>query len=404
VEPQRVVADLQRLRCETGDAAGAQRVAWTPTWARARQWLRAELDRLPVIVEVDAAGNLWATLAGDSPEALAVGSHLDSVPAGGWLDGCLGVLAALEVLRGLAAGPRPRRTVRLVEWADEEGARFGRSLLGSSAAAGLLQPAEVCDLTDADGVRLSDALAEHGVDLEAASRAGARGLQDVAAYVELHIEQGPVLEAAGLGVGVVEGIAGLHRTAITCTGRTAHAGSTPMHLRRDALVGASRLVLEVRRIAEQAGGVATVGEIRVQPGIPTAIPGTATLLLDQRHQDLQALTEMVERTRSASDAIAEENGTPVRWRVIQHVDPIRFDPSLVRVAEESVRAVTGECLRLPSGALHDAATMARAGIPSVMLFVQSLGGVSHSRAEDSRREHLEQGVLALDRLTQALVR
>jgi hydantoinase/carbamoylase family amidase len=395
-DPQRVLADLRALRELTATAAGAQRLAWTPAWAAAREWLLGRLEPLPVDVEVDEAGNLWATLAGESEErAVLIGSHLDSVPDGGWLDGCLGVIAALEVLRAFATGGRQELGLRLVDWADEEGARFGRSLFGSSAAAGMLAPDEVRGLRDAAGVSLPDALASCGVALDDAPRAAGR-LSDVAAYVELHIEQGPVLEDARIPVGVVEGIVGARRAHVRFEGRAAHAGATPMHLRRDPVAAAARLALEVRRGAVRASGVATVGQISARPGIPTAVAEEVTLTVDQRHRDPQALRRMLDDARAAARTIAAEERTPLDWVPVQAVEPVRFDAGLVELGEESVRAVAGECLRLHSGALHDAAMVARAGTPAVMLFVQSIGGISHNRLEDSHAQHIEQGVEAFD--------
>jgi N-carbamoyl-L-amino-acid hydrolase len=403
-DPQRVLADLRELRELTGTAAGAQRLAWTPGWARAREWLRERLRPLPVTVEVDQAGNLWATLAGASDgRAVVIGSHLDSVPDGGWLDGALGVVAALEVLRSLVAVARPALGVRLVDWADEEGARFGRSLFGSSAAAGMLVLDEVRALRDADGVALPDALAEHDVRLDDAPRAVGR-LRDVAAYVELHIEQGPVLEDAEIAVGVVEGVVGARRAHVRFQGQAAHAGSTPMRLRRDAVAAAARLALEARRGALRDGGVATVGEIGVKPGIPTAIADEVTLTLDQRHRDPFALARMRDDAVAVARAIAAEERTPVDWVTLMEMEPVSFHVQLVRLAEECVRSVTAECLRLHSGALHDAAIVACAGTPAVMLFVQSIGGISHSRIEDSHQEHIEQGVAAFDLLARRLAR
>ena len=393
-----MLADLARLRELTETPDGAQRVAWTDGWVAAREWLREQLDALPVAVEVDEAGNLWATLLGGG-SSVAIGSHLDSVPDGGWLDGALGVVAALEVLRALAAGPPPPRTVRLVDWADEEGARFGRSLFGSSAAAGLLVPDEVRELLDAAGMGLPDALARHGIGLDRAPAAAGR-LRDVGAYVELHIEQGPVLERAGVPVGVVEGVVGARRARIRFAGQAAHAGSTPMGMRRDPVAAAARLVVAARQGALAHGGVATVGQLAAAPGIPTAVAESVALTLDQRHRDAATLELMAGEARSACEAIAAQEGTPAEWTALQEVEPVTFDPGLVALAEE---CVGGQCLRLPSGALHDAVMVARSGTPAVMLFVQSIGGISHSRVEDSRRDHIELGVAAFDRLVRRLL-
>src|SRR3954454_1414033 len=244
LDPKRAIAELEELRDLTGDANGAQRVAWTGTWETARAWLRGKVAETGAVEEIDEAGNQWFTLRGASDRALLIGGHMDSVPNGGWLDGCLNVMAGVEVLRRIAADGRPPLTVRLVSWADEEGARFGRSLFGSSAAAGsMADQAELRQRRDNDGIELPDALREHGVDLDRALEAGSQ-LENAAAYLELHIEQGPVLESLDLPLGVVLGTFGVERHQITWKGQAAHAGSTPMDKRRDALAAAAKLALE----------------------------------------------------------------------------------------------------------------------------------------------------------------
>ena len=402
LDPRRAVAALRRLRELTGDDRGAQRVAWTATWARARAWLREELASLPVEVEVDAAGNLWAVLPGASERTVLIGGHLDSVPDGGWLDGALDVVAGLEVLRALAAAGEQPVTVALVDWADEEGARFGRSLLGSGLATGSIDPADVAGLTDRDGIALRDALAEHGVDLDAAAR-GSDGLARAAAYLELHIEQGPVLEREGLPLAVVTGTAGVERNVVAIRGEAVQGGAFPMDARRDALVAGARLVLAVRAAAPDADSRATVGDARVAPGIPTAVPGACDLVVDQRHPDAATLRAMHDEVRQAAEGIAADEGVAITWRRIFAMEPIPFDPGLVELAEDVVREVAGDSRRLFSGALHDAAAVARAGVPTVMLFVQSLGGLSHNRDEDTRPEDIETAVRALHRLTERVI-
>jgi hydantoinase/carbamoylase family amidase len=397
LDPGRAIADLHALRELTEDERGAQRVAWTDTWARARTWLRERLAELPVAVDVDEAGNLWALLRGASPRTVILGSHLDSVPDGGWLDGALGVLGGLEVVRALAAAGEPPVTVALVDWADEEGARFGRSLLGSSLATGALDPAELADVRDRDGVALADALAAHGVDLHAAPRARSR-LNEAAAYLELHIEQGPVLEREGLPVGVVTGTAGVERHAVSVRGQAVQGGAFPMDARRDALVAAARIVLAVRAAANDERARATVGDVSVRPGIPTAVPGACELIVDQRHPDAQTLRAMLEAVRDAASAVGAEERVDVEWRRMWAIEPVPFDDALIALAEEAAQAVTGHSARLFSGALHDAAAVARLGVPTAMLFVQSADGISHAREEDSRPEHIEAGVRALARL------
>ena len=359
--------------------------------------MRDKLAELPVDVETDEAGNQWATLPGASESAVLIGGHIDSVPNGGWLDGCLNVLAGLEVLRRIAEEGQPPVTVRLVDWADEEGARFGRSLFGSSAASGTLDPNDLRTLKDRDGVALPDALAEHGVDLDRAREAGTR-LEGAVAYLELHIEQGPVLEDLGLPLGVVLGTYGVERHAIRFTGQSAHAGSTPMDRRRDALSAAARLALEIREIAKRGGGVGTVGSVVTRPGIVTAVPGWCEMTLDQRHLAADTLAEMLAEARAASDRIAADENVAVEWERLWRIGPIHFDSTLIELAEEAVIETAGVSHRLPSGPLHDAAEVARAGVPTVMLFVQSLNGLSHAKEEDTKPEHLELAVRALDRL------
>jgi allantoate deiminase len=402
VDAARAVAGLQELRRRTGDDDGAQRVAWTDTWITARDWLRAELDGIDgVTVETDQAGNTWATLPGDSEEFVILGGHLDSVPDGGWLDGALNVVAALEVLRALAGEPRPV-TVKLVDWADEEGARFGRSLLGSSAAAGSLDPDAVRGLTDRDGTALPVALAEHGVDLDGALDARER-LDGALAYLELHIEQGPVLERMDIPLGVVLGTFGVQRHRVRFTGAHAHAGATPMHLRRDAFLAAARTALAWREDAAARDDVrATTGIVKVSPGIVTAFNGTCELSLDQRALDADVLAEMLAAAKEASERIAGEEGCSVEWEQVWEIEPIPFDDALIDLADEVVRDVAGTSHRLPSGPLHDAAEMARV-LPTVMLFVKSLGGVSHTKEEDTPVEDIELSVRALHELTRRAI-
>ena len=430
LDPGRTVADLKQLRELTGDADGAQRVAWTATWEEARGFLRRALEGTGAVEEIDAAGNQWFTLAGASDRILVLGGHLDSVPNGGWLDGCLNVLAGVEVLRRLAAEGEPPVTIRLVSWADEEGARFGRSLFGSSAAAGSMRDQdELGSLTDRDGVALPDALHEYGVELDSALDARSQ-LEGAAAYLELHIEQGPVLESLDLPLGVVLGTlgveryrftrrgqaaqaratpkdkrhdaqAGAERSRFTWRGQAAHAGSTPMDKRRDALAGAAKLALYIREIAAEVGGgaVCTSGGVVTRPGIVTSVVETAEQLLDQRHLDAASLARMLELAKQAAVRFAAEENIEVEWERIWSIEPILFDETLIGLADEAVREVSGTSHQLPSGPLHDAAEVSRAGIPTVMLFVQSLRGLSHTKLEDTREEHLELSVEALDRLT-----
>jgi N-carbamoyl-L-amino-acid hydrolase len=398
--PSRTLAELRELQQLTGDDNGAQRVAWTDTWETARAWLREKLAGLPLEEEIDEAGNQWWTLRGPSERAVLIGGHIDSVPNGGWLDGALNVMAGVEVVRRIASDGEPAATVRLVNWADEEGARFGRSLFGSSAASGSMDDQdELRARRDADGRALPEVLAERGVELDRALEAR-RQLEGAAAYLELHIEQGPVLESLDLPLGVVLGTFGVERHQVTFRGQAAHAGSTPMDKRRDALAGAARLELEIREIARRVGegAVCTMGGVVTKPGIVTSVVETAECLLDQRHLDAVQLAEMLDNARAASRRFAQEENVAVDWERIWSIEPILFDEELIELADESIREVAGQSHRLPSGPLHDAAEVSRAGVPTVMLFVQSLRGLSHTKLEDTKEEHLELAVQALDRL------
>jgi hydantoinase/carbamoylase family amidase len=400
LQPSRTVAELEELRELTGNEDGAQRVAWTETWVKAKDWLRGKADGVGAEEETDEAGNQWFTLRGGSDRALLIGGHIDSVPNGGWLDGALNVMAGVEVLRRIAEEGEPPVTVRLVNWADEEGARFGRSLFGSSAAAGsMADQDELRGRKDAEGVPLPNALAAHGVDLDRALEAR-RQLENAAAYLELHIEQGPVLESLDLPLGVVLGTFGVERHQVTFRGQAAHAGSTPMEKRRDALAGAAKLDLELPAIAARAGGgaVCTMGGLVTKPGIVTSVVETAECLLDQRDLDAATLALMLDDAKQASQRFAAEENLEVEWERIWNIEPILFHEELVELADEAIREVAGTSHRLPSGPLHDAAEVARAGVPTVMLFVQSLRGLSHTKLEDTKPEHLELSVQALDRL------
>ncbi len=406
VDARRAITELKELRALTSDENGAQRVAWTDTWLRARAWFESKLAGLPVEHHLDSAGNSWTTLAGASEKALLLGGHLDSVPNGGWLDGALDMMAGFAVLRRFAEefNGRPPVTIRLVDWADEEGARFGRSLLGSSAFAGTHTVEADRVRTDKDGVRMEDALRRCGVEMDRFSEAQ-NEQKNAAAYLELHIEQGPVLERMGIPLAVVLGTKGVERHAVTFFGQEAHSGSTPMNARHDALAAAAKLALEIRPIAQQyADAVCTMGSVKTFPGIVTAVVGRCETTLDQRDLDAAVLARMYEEAQAASERFAREEKCTVKWSRIWNIEPVPFHPVLIELCEQAILEAAGVAHRLPSGPLHDAAELARAGIPTVMMFVQSLHGISHNKIEDTREEHLEQAVVALDRLANKTAR
>ncbi|HEX6564550.1 MAG TPA: hydantoinase/carbamoylase family amidase [Chthoniobacterales bacterium] len=401
LNPKRTVAELKELRALTADENGAQRVAFTETWSRARGWFREKLQALPVEMHSDSAGNVWATLNGKSERSLLIGGHIDSVPNGGWLDGCLNLLAGVEILRRINeqyAG-EPPVTVRLVDWADEEGARFGKSLFGSSACSGNLDLEEARTLIDRDGIRLPDALKKVGIDLEQAKESGDE-LKNAAAYIELHIEQGPVLLDLGLALGAVLGTFGVERHAITFHGQAAHSGSTPMNVRKDAFLAAAKMSPEIYRIAATHGGVCTIGSCTTKPGIVTSVVEDCRVTLDQRHLDAAGLSKLLADAKQASQKFAQEGEVGVDWERIWQIEPVLFDPHLIDLCSQAIEETCGKTHRLPSGPLHDAAEVARAGVPTVMMFVQSLHGISHNKIEDTKEEHLELCVTAFDKLAE----
>lgn len=402
LNPRRTIAELKELRALTGDDNGAQRVAFTPTWLKAREWLQSKVALLPVEIHDDAAGNTWFTLRGAAEKALLIGGHIDSVPNGGWLDGCLNLLAGVEILRRINAqyNGLPPVTVRLVDWADEEGARFGRSLFGSSACSGNLDLDEARGLVDKQGIRLPDALQSVGIDFERV-KDSTRELQNAAAYLELHIEQGPVLLDLDRPLGAVLGTFGVERHAITFHGQAAHSGSTPMNRRKDALLAAGKLSQEIYKIAERSGdGVCTIGSCMTKPGIVTSVVEECRLTLDQRHLDAAKLATMLAEAKAASERFANEGKVTVGWERLWRIAPRPFNAELITLCDEAIRETCGQSHRLPSGPLHDAAEVAAAGVPTVMMFVQSLHGISHNKIEDTKEEHLELCVTAFDKLAQ----
>src|SRR5262245_5876452 len=406
-QAERVVADLRALALRTGTSDGAQRLAWDPVWRDARQWFADHVAALGLQVSTDAAGNNWVTLPGDSPDTIIVGGHLDSVPNGGWLDGCLGVTAGLGALR-MYAGRRPPRTIAVVDWADEEGARFGRSLLGSSAASGSLRPDDVRNLVDRQGTALPDALRENGVDLDRMHEAhDALKTRPARGYLELHIEQGPVLESINRPTGVVLGTFGVERHMIRFVGQAAHSGSTPIPMRRDAFLAAAETALECREIARRyttpdARVVCTVGVVKVEPAIVTAVPGICEISLDQRSLDATVLARMLAEAKAAAERAAKHNNVSVEWRTVWRIEPRPFDPRLIELCAEAVRDVTGDAPRLPSGPLHDAAEMVP-HMPVVMMFAYSSNGLSHCKEEDTPEPHLLQTIQAFLRLVEKVV-
>jgi hydantoinase/carbamoylase family amidase len=397
VDAGRVIADLRELDRRTGGPDGAQRVCWGEDWRRAREFLTELLAELGLEPERDEAGNFWAKLEGESEPALAVGSHLDSVPDGGWLDGALGVMAGVGVLRAWAtSGRQPPRSVFLVDWADEEGARFGRSLFGSSAFSGTLDPDRVRRLRDSEGRELPQVLGANGVDLDRVLQSGERR-ETLAAYLELHIEQGPVTEAEGVPVAAVQGCAGVERHRLRFTGQASHAGTTPMDQRRDAGLAAAEAALRIEGVAERNHGVATTGALALRPGIPTAVAGEAELMVDLRNPDADSLATMLDEALELAKLAAAKHRCGLENELVWRIEPIPFDEPLVSLAQETVADTGGRDEPMSSGALHDAAEVARV-VPAAMLFVPSIGGISHAKEEDTSEADLAAGIEAFGAL------
>ncbi|MFM7536749.1 MAG: Zn-dependent hydrolase [Acidimicrobiales bacterium] len=419
-DPARVVADLKELRELTSRPVdglpqtlggrptgttplGSARLAWTDAWVRAREWFVSTFEGVPVETTRDAAGNLWVTLPGERTERIVLGSHLDSVPNGGWLDGALGVLAGAEVLRSLHRdGVRLPVSVSVVDWADEEGARFGRSLFGSAAVSGTLEIDAVRHLRDNDGNLLADVVAAHGVELETILTASdVRSL--LVGSAELHIEQGPLLEAAGRRLAALHGILGVERRLVRLQGQACHAGATPIPLRRDPTVAAARMAVAVRELGLAHDAFTTVGVWRVHPGVPTAVNGRTEFSVDMRHLDRNVLDALVAGLEELVAGIAAQEQVGATIDTLWSIDPIAFHPELVEFAADVVEARSGVRQVMPSGPMHDSAEMARCGVPTIMLFVPSLQGLSHTHIEDTTEADLELGVAAFDDLVRRML-
>jgi allantoate deiminase len=384
-------ASLDELaRLGGGPDGGVTRVAWSPELFAAYTWIGDRLRELGLEVEVDAAGNLLAKWSAGSGSPVLVGSHLDTVPSGGRFDGVLGVVSALHAVRRLKAeGFEPARPLWVVAFMDEEGTRFDAALFGSRAFTGE-DVTGLGERVDANGVSLREAMAAAGYDV---ARAGdADRVADVGAYLELHIEQGPVLEAAGIEIGVVTSIVGLRGYRVRLTGQANHAGTTPMALRRDALAGAARIALELREAARSREAVtANVGKLTVAPGGANVVPGLADFTLDVRATTGAGLAELEQIVEETVARIAAEEGLAVDLQQTFALEPLELDPMLVDVVARAAATEGASSLRMPSGAGHDAMLIGRRA-PAAMIFVPSRGGISHCPDEYSSPAHIALGV------------
>ncbi len=394
VDGGRLWASLMEMAKIGGtEKGGCNRQALTAVDAEGRALFRSWCERLGCAVDTDGLGSMFARRAGleDLPPVL-IGSHLDTQPTGGKFDGVLGVLAGLEVLRVLhETGIRTRRPIELVNWTNEEGCRFQPAMLASSVFAGLTDHAATLEARDAEGIRLGDALA--GIGLDAARPVGGRS---IAAYLELHIEQGPILEAEGADIGYVVTGQGLRWYDVTVTGFESHAGSTPMPRRRDALLAALPIIQGIREIAlsHAPAGRGTVGEMRLLPNSRNVIPGQVQFSVDVRHPEAAILAQMDEAVRALVARVALETGLAITLTDIAHSAPVPFDPGLLAIVREESTAMGLKGRDIVSGAGHDACNMARA-YPSALIFSPCTDGISHNEAEDMKPAWAEAGANVL---------
>ena len=389
------VAETLDVLAQIGGGPGGRvtRVAWSTELFAAYAWLGDRMRELGLDVEIDAAGNLLGRWHVGSGSPILVGSHMDTVPSGGRLDGVLGVVTAVHAVRHLQEqGFEPERPIWIVAFMDEEGTRFDAALFGSRAFVG----DDVSNLggrVDAAGTTLLDAMTERGHALDLVGEANRIG--EIGAYLELHIEQGPVLEAEGVQIGVVTSIVGLRGFRVRLSGQANHAGTTPMGLRRDALAGAARIVLELRDIARaREDATANVGRIAVSPGGANVVPGLAEFTIDVRAARPEGIAELERLVEEAVTRIAGEEGLDAELDPTFALEPLELDPQLVDAVERAAAAEGASSRRMPSGAGHDAMVIGR-HVAAAMIFVPSRGGISHSPDEYSSPEEVELGMRVL---------
>ena len=395
IRPDRLLADIEAL-AEVGDTGdgGNCRLALTDDDAGGRELVVGWMRALGLDVRVDRIGNVVGTRAGAEPglDAVMTGSHIDTVRTGGRYDGTLGVLAGIEVLRALDdAGIRTRRPLAVAFFTDEEGSRFAPDMLGSLVYAGGLALEDALGIVAIDGAVL-------GEELERIGWAGDAPVPGPAphAYVELHIEQGPLLEEQGVTIGAVTGVQGISWQELTLTGQANHAGTTPMRLRRDSGYVAAEVATYVRRLARELGGdqVGTVGRLDLHPDLVNVVAARATMTVDLRNTDDVLLAEAEWRLREHVATVAAAEGVDVAWRRLARFEPVAFDPVVVDLVERTAEKRGLRVMRLPSGAGHDAQMLARL-CPTGMVFVPSRAGVSHNPAEFTDPDDLAAGTQVL---------
>ncbi len=379
---------------------GVNRLALSDADGQGRDWTVARMRELGMQVTVDAIGNIVGLFPGaeDLPPVM-MGSHIDTVRTGGLYDGNYGVLAGLEVIATLRqAGIQPRRPLAVAVFTNEEGARFQPDMMGSLVYVGDLPLQEALSTCDADGVSVQTELQRIGYQGDAPV-----GAPVVDSYVELHIEQGPVLEQLGLQIGVVEGVQGISWTEFTVQGQSNHAGTTPMALRHDAALVAAQVAVFVRELSQRMGGrqLATVGALRLSPNLVNVIAQQAVFTVDLRNTNSAALAQAERELHAYAQQAAQAEGVRISHRTLARFEPVAFDPMLVNLVEQQTQALACTYQRMPSGAGHDAQMLARI-CPSAMIFVPSVGGLSHNVREHTESADLQRGAQVLLQVVLAL--
>jgi len=404
INGERLLADLRALAAIGGlPDGGVDRLAWSEHDLAGRRWFSERMSEAGIEARVDAALNVFGHLPGTTGPWLLTGSHLDSVPNGGRLDGAYGAVAALEVLRTLAESADPlAEQLEIVGFADEEGVRFESGLIGSLALTGELDIERLRDGLDWEGVPIRQVLAGAGRDLDRILEAQ-QHRDSIKAFLELHIEQGPRMEADKIDLAVVTGIVGVHRQRIEIQGTQNHAGTTPFRLRHDAGRAAARAAAELRDLIQgvDAEAVANIGSMRFYPGGINVIPGRAQFTLEVRHLDEPVIGEAVWAFATRLERICAEEGCRVVVELLSSVPPAPMNETVVGALEQACTELGRRPARLSSGAGHDAAVLS-GHVPTGMLFVPSVDGISHSPRETTSDEHLVLGARALLRGVRAV--
>jgi allantoate deiminase len=391
----RELADQVIARCRylaefTEEPGQIKRTFLSPAMRDCMHAVQGWMNAAGMAVETDAAGNLRGRYAGSTGTCLMIGSHLDTVPNGGAFDGLLGVMLGLALVEALNGEQLPF-SIELIGFSEEEGVRYRFPFIGSRALVGRLEP-ELLILQDDNGISLAGALTSFGLDPRRIP--SCRLSEDVAGFLEFHIEQGIVLESEDLSLGVVQAIAGQNRAEITFTGRASHAGTTPMRLRKDAVAGAAEWVCEVERLALNTPGlVATVGDLRTHPGAGNIVAGQLRASLDVRHADDAIRQRAVHSLLARAEAIASRRGLTVASNMLMDQPAVAMDPAMCTMASDAIRGLGITPLSMVSGAGHDAMIMAER-VPATMIFLRSPGGISHHPEESVHPQDVENALAA----------